>query len=358
MINRQRMVNTFLDLVHIDSPSGSEQEVARYCADYLSKLGFTTESDAAGTLFAKRPGNGQPLMVNAHMDSVQPCIGIKPIAAGDIIRSDGTTILGADDRAGVAAILEVMHILVEQKMVHPPLEVVFTVREELGLQGSKEMDYSRVAAGMGIVLDHEGPAGGIVIAAPYQNRLQATVHGRAAHAGTSPEKGISAIRVAAEAIVAMPLGRIDDETTSNIGLIRGGSARNVVPEWVEMDGEARSRSEGKLETQTAAMVQALQDAAARHGAQADVKITRNYNGFRVGQESAVLRRLMAAAHAVGLLPRLEESGGGSDVNIFRTHGIDALAISVGYEGVHTTGEYQSIGELVKAAEMLLAAITL
>jgi tripeptide aminopeptidase len=358
MIKRQRVVGTFLDLVRIDGPSGEEQAVARFCTDYLSPLGFSFDSDAAGNLFCKLPGHGAPLLVNAHMDSVQPCIGIKPIVDGDIIRSDGTTILGADDRSAVAAILEVMQVLAEDGLPHPPLEVVFTVREELGLMGSRAMDYSKVSAQQGIVLDHAGPAGGIVIAAPYQDRLVAVVHGKAAHAGGAPEKGISAIRVAAEAIAAMPLGRIDAETTSNIGLIRGGTARNVVPATAEIEGEARSRDEAKLEQQTGAMVDAFKAAAARYGASVDITVTRNYSGFRAGAGSAVLQRLMAAARAVGIEPRLEESGGGSDVNVFRVHGIDALAISAGYGDVHTTAETQSIPDMVKAAEMLLKAITL
>jgi tripeptide aminopeptidase len=251
-----------------------------------------------------------------------------------------------------------MQVLVEDKLEHPPLEVVFTVREELGLQGAKELDYSRLAAKMGVAVDHSGPAGGIVVSAPYQDGLRVTVRGRAAHAGSEPEKGISAIRVAAEAIAAMPLGRIDFETTANIGLIQGGVARNAVPERTEVTGEARSRDGAKLEAQTAAMVKAFQDAAARHGAQADIVVTRNYSGFRAGPGDPMLQRLQAAARGAGLKPRLEESGGGSDVNIFRAHGIDALAISIGYEAVHTTSEWQSIPEMVRTAEMLLKLVTM
>ena len=291
MINRQRLVDTFLDLVRIDNPSGHEQEVARYCSARLAALGFSLESDSAGNLFAKRqdakrqdakrPGRGQPLMVNAHMDSVQPCMGIKPVVDGDTIHSDGTTILGADDRASVAAILEALQVLVEEKLAAPPLEVVLTVCEEMGLKGVREMDFSHITAKEGVTLDHEGPAGGIVIAAPYQDRLLVTIHGKMAHAGVAPEQGISAIRVAAEAIAAMPLGRIDPETTSNIGIIHGGSARNVVPGRVDVEGEARSRNEAKLKKQTGAMVHAFEEAAARHGARAELTVTRNYHGFRV-----------------------------------------------------------------------------
>lgn len=356
MVNRQRLVDTFVDLVRIDSPSGHEQEAQRFCANKLKALGFTTEYDAAGNLFARLPGKGEPLMINAHTDSVQPCMGIKPVVQGDMIRSDGTTILGADDRAAVAAILEALQVIADKKLPHPPLEVVFTVREEFGLQGARELDYTRITAKRGVVLDHEGPAGGIVVAAPYQDRLLAAIHGKAAHAGVAPELGISAIRVAAEAIAAMPLGRIDSETTSNIGIIKGGMARNVVPPLVDIEGEARSRDAGKLERQTAAMTQALRDAAARHKTTVDITVTRNYNGFRVGPDNATVQRLMAAAKAVGIEPRLEESGGGSDVNIFRTHGIDALVISAGFGDVHTTAEWQSIPELVKATEMLVHAV--
>jgi tripeptide aminopeptidase len=358
MIDRDRLVSTFLDLVRIDSPPGKEQEVAAYCARRLSALGFTVESDAAGNLFCKLPGQGEPVMVNAHMDSVQPCIGIKPIVEGDVIRSDGATVLGTDDRASVAAILEVMRLLVEGNLPHPPIEAVFTVREELGLEGSREMDYSHISATVGFVLDHHGPAGAIVVAAPYQNELRVVVHGRAAHAGSEPEKGISAIRVAAEAIAAMPLGRIDPETTSNIGTIHGGLARNAVPDRVEIVGEARSRNEEKLEKQTATMAQALHDAAARHGATVDIAVNRNYHGFRVTPDNPVLQRLQAAIRACGIEPRSEESGGGSDVNVFRRHGIDALAMSAGYNQVHTKSEYLNISDMVNVARVLLAALTL
>lgn len=356
MIDRQRLVSTFLDLIRIDNPSGQEQQVAAYCSRYLARLGAQPMADAAGNLYANFAGQGQPLLLNSHMDSVQPCLGIKPIVEGDTIRSDGTTILGADDRAGLAAILEVLQVLHDRQPAHPPLEVLFTVREESGLAGSKLVEFSRLTARVGIALDHHGPAGGLVIAAPYQNRVLVAVHGRAAHAGAEPEKGISAIRVAAEAIAAMPLGRIDPETTANIGIIHGGTARNAVPARVDIEGEARSRNEAKLEAQTAAMVRCFEEAAARNGARADVQLTRNYNGFRAGPDSPALQRLMAACRAVGIEPRLEESGGGSDVNIFRTHGIDAITTSVGYDEVHTVAEHQSITELVKSTEILLQAV--
>ncbi len=358
MVNRERLVNTFLDLVRLGSPPGEEQEVARYCAARMAALGFTTESDPAGNLFARLSGSGEPLLVSAHMDNVQPCIGIKPVVDGDVIRSDGTTVLGADDKAAVAAILEAMQVIVEQELAHPPLEVVFTVREELGLQGARELDYGRLTARTGIVLDHEGAAGGIVVAAPYQDRLEVVVHGKAAHAGVAPEQGISAIRVAAEAIAAMPLGRIDAETTANIGTIHGGSARNAVPARVDMEGESRSRDGAKLDAQTATMVQALRSAAERHQATLEIKVTRTYGGFRVGPESPILQRLMAATRAMGIEPRCEASGGGSDVNVFRTHGIDALAMSVGYAEVHSMAEHQSIVEMAMAAEILLKFVSL
>ncbi len=358
MINRQRLLNTFLELVRIDSPSGAEQDTVRYCVSHLQRLGFATEVDAIGNTIGRLPGQGAPFLVNAHLDSVQPCLGIKPVVEGDFVRSDGTTVLGADDRAAVAAILEVTQVLVENGLRHLPLEVLFTVQEDQGLAGARALDYGRLTATAGVALDHEGPAGGIVVAAPYKDRIRAIVHGRAAHAGNAPEAGISAIRVAAEAIAAMPLGRIDDETTANIGVIHGGAGTNVVPEQVVTEGEARSRDEAKLQAQTAAMVNAFHQAAARHGAKAEVAVSRSYDGFRVGEDNPTVQRLMAAMRAAGIEPRLEASGGGSDVNIFRAHGIDALAISVGCRDAHTTNETQSIPDMVKCAEVLLKAVTL
>lgn len=209
-------------------------------------------------------GETPPLLVNAHTDSVAPCLGIKPRVEGEVVKSDGTTILGADDHAGVAAILEALAVLREQDLPHRPLEITITTQEELGLVGAKGLDLSQFKAQMGVVLDAHGPVGTIIVQSPTHNLIDATIIGKAAHAGVEPEKGINAIAIAAEAIAAMKRGRIDAETTANIGILQGGAARNIVAEKCQITGEARSRRESKLKRQTNAMVRALERAAKKH----------------------------------------------------------------------------------------------
>ena len=257
MVGTERLLDTFLDLVRIPSPSGQEEAVAEAIAARLGALGIAVERDAVGNLIARVDGVGEPLLLTAHMDTVVPCEGVVPVVRGEgdarIVASAGDTILGADDKAGVAILLELLAVLAENELAHRPLELLFTVGEEKGLRGAKALDVGRFRATMGLGLDVAGVPGIMVVHAPYQDHWRAVVHGRAAHAGGNPEAGVSAIQVAAEGIAGMPLGRIDDETTANIGVIQGGRATNIIPDRVELDGEARSRDVTKLEKQIEAM---------------------------------------------------------------------------------------------------------
>ncbi len=356
MINRDRLVSTFLELVRIDSPSGQEEEIARHLTAELRSLGLTVERDTTGNIIARLAEEGQPILLNAHMDTVQPGRGVKPVIEDGVIKSDGSTILGADDKSGVAVILEVLRVLVEQDLAHPPLEVALTVSEEKGLKGAKGLDLTRLRAQEGIVLDSGGEIGTIVISAPSQDKIRAVVHGKAAHAGVAPEKGINAILVAAEAIAAMPLGRIDEETTANLGRIQGGTATNIVPDQAEIEGEARSRDERKLEAQVQAMTEALKKAANRHGATVEIDVQRSYSTFKLSEEDGIVRRAVAAARTLGLTPALVPSGGGSDANIFNAAGITTINISAGMEKVHTKEEQVAVADMVKCAEFLLAIL--
>jgi tripeptide aminopeptidase len=231
-INRDRLLDTFLTLVQIDSPSGEEDAIARHLADRLTALGLTVHCDNAGNLIARTDGVGQPILLNAHMDTVGQDRGIRPVVEDGIVRTDGTTILGGDDKSGVAIILEVLQTLQERSLPHPPLEIALTVSEEIGLVGSKALDMSQFRSRQALVLDSGGPIGSAVVSAPAQEGLRAVIHGKAAHAGVNPEEGVNAIVVASEAITHMPLGRIDGETTANVGLINGGTATNIVPDRV------------------------------------------------------------------------------------------------------------------------------
>lgn len=353
MINESRLLNTFLELVAIDSPSGQEAAIGAELAQRFAALGGQTTRDEHGNLIVRWPaGAGEWLMLSAHMDTVGTDTGIKPQIRDGVIYSDGTTILGGDDKSGVAAILEVVRSLRESGQRHPPLEVVISVGEEQSLRGAKLLDKAQLRARRGYVLDSGGAIGTIVVSAPSQDSLRVTVFGRKAHAGSEPERGINAIRVASEAIAAMPLGRIDPETTANIGVIEGGVATNIVPDEVRIRGEARSRDDVKLAAQTAAMVAAFQDAAERHGARAEVKLTRSYTGYRLTAENGVVAAAIAAAGRLGFPVNLKATGGGSDANIYAESGITCVVLSTGMADVHTTGEHIAIADMVNAARLL------
>jgi len=359
MLDRDRLLRTFLDLVAIPSPSGEEQAVATAITRRLEALGLSVEPDEAGNLLTRVSGRSssaslEPLMLTAHMDTVVPCDSVTPVLREGVIYSDGTSVLGADDKAGVAVILEVLAALSESGMAHRPLDILFTVSEEQGLRGAKAFDVRRLRARMGIGLDAGGPQGTIVRSAPSQDSLAVEVHGRAAHAGGHPEDGISAIRVAAEAIAAMPLGRIDEETTANIGTISGGRATNIVPDLVSLRGEARSRNRAKLEVQTKAMCKALEKAAAAHGATLDIQVTRRYESYVLDAEIPIIRLVSAALRGLGLEPCLVATGGGSDGNVFNAEGLQVVQVSVGMEEVHTLNEHVALDDMVTAARVVLA----
>jgi tripeptide aminopeptidase len=358
MINHDRLVSTFLELVQIDSPSGQEEEIAQHLVAELNRLDVSVVRDETGNVIGRLAGEGAPILLSAHIDTVEPGRGVKPVITDGMITSDGTTILGADDKSGLAVILEVLQVLVEQNSPHPPLEVALTMSEETGLKGAKGLDFNRLRAKEGIVLDSGGPIGTIVVSAPSQDKIRAVVHGKTAHAGVEPEKGINAIVVTAEAIAAMPLGRIDEETTANIGRIQGGTATNIVPGRVEMAGEARSHDERKLEAQVRAMTEALKEAARRHRATVEIDVDRSYSTFQLSEEDGIVRRAVAAAKTLGLTPALVPSGGGSDANIFNAGGIATINVSTGMEKVHTTEERIAVDDLVKSAEFLLAILGL
>ncbi len=352
MINDNRLLATFLDLVRIDNPSGGEGPIAAHVQTLLEGLGLTVEQDPIHNLLARLPGEGAPLLLNAHMDSVVPCIGVRPIVADGVIRSSGDTVLGADDLAGVAAIIEGVRATHDRGGPHRAAEILFTVQEEVGLYGAAQFDTSKLQAREGVTFDSGGDFGGITIGAPSQDSLYVMISGRAAHAGVAPERGISAIVVAAEALAAMPLGRIDDETTANIGMIKGGDATNIVPDRVELWGEARSHNQEKLVAQVEAMVAACEEAARVRGANVKIEITHKYDAYRLTADMPMIQKLSAALREMGFEPHLQISGGGSDVNILVQHGIQLANLSVGYREIHSTDEHIAVADLQRAAELV------
>lgn len=359
MISESRLVQTFLDLVAIDSPSGQEEAICKDLARRFAELGGEVEHDEHWNLFARFPArdsDGDWLMLSAHMDTVGKDVGIKPVIRDGVIYSDGTTILGGDDKSGIAAILETIRSLREDGLPHPPLEAVISVGEEVGLRGAKQMDKGRLRARRGYVLDSGGPIGAIVTNAPSQDGLEAWIHGKTAHAGSEPEKGVNAIVVAGAAIAAMPLGRIDFETTANIGIIQGGVATNIVPDLVYIKGEARSRDDAKLAAQVSAMALALHDAAERYSAKVELKIKRSYSTYKLADDHPVVATAAAAAQRLGFESIIRGTGGGSDANIYAEAGIACAVLSTGMVDVHTPQEHIAIADMADAARLLQAIV--
>ncbi|TYO95601.1 M20/M25/M40 family metallo-hydrolase [Desulfallas thermosapovorans] len=366
MINRERLVAEFMEMVQVDSESRREGQMAALLKEKLQRLGFTVHVDEAGSrtgsdtgnLIARLAGNAQApaLMFSAHMDTVTPGCGIKPVEENGVIRSAGDTVLGADDKAGIAAILEAVRVLQEQKLPFGDLELVFTVCEEVGLSGVKYLDFSRLTARMGYVLDSNGPAGTIITRGPSQDEIYAEMLGTAAHAGINPEDGVNAIQVASRAIAAMQLGRIDHETTANIGIISGGTAINIVPEKVTIKGETRSLQEDKRIKQTRAICEALERAAREGGARVQIKVETVYPAMDVPGDAPVVELARNAALDIGLEPVVKGTGGGSDTHIFNEHGIEAVNLGIAMQNVHTTGEFINVDDLVMDASYVLAII--
>ena len=366
MVNRERILEEFLKLVSIDSISKKERQMADTLAQKLKTMGYEVIEDNAGEKIGGNTGNlictvkgtkaTPAIMLAAHMDTVEPGIGKKPAIENGYIKSDGTTILGGDDVAGIVCVFEALRVLKEKGLEHGDIQVVFTVAEEGGLFGSKNLDYSHIYAKYGIVLDSDGPIGTVAVKAPSQNRMYIALKGKASHAGMAPEKGISAIQIAAAAISRMKLGRIDFETTANIGIINGGRETNVVCERVDIKAEARSRDKLKLEQQTAHMKECFEQAAYEFGGSVDFKAEKEYPSFNIPKDAAIIGILKKAATAANIELLLEETGGGSDTNIYNGKGIEAVDISVGMDKVHSIEERIFIDDMVKAAEFLLAII--
>ncbi len=377
MIDRTRLVAEFLELVRIDSLSRREGRIAKRLGETLTGLGAAVEEDdagqkvggEAGNLLAKLPGTvpGAPaLLLCAHMDTVVPGENVKPVVSGDVIRTDGTTVLGGDDKSGLVAILETLRVLREDRIPHGPIDVLFTICEEYGLLGAKHFDAGRLRARTGLVLDVDG-ACELVVRAPAANKMVFTVHGLEAHAGVCPEQGISAIKVAGEAIAAMRLGRIDAETTANLGLIEGGLAVNIVPNRVRLRGEARSLSLQKLEAQTDHMRRCFEEAAGRHRARvgerlhtarAETRVERDYDRLDLPVDAPIVRLTERAAANLGKPFTTRATGGGSDANVLNGHGLQVANLACGMREIHTVNEWIDVKDMVATTELLLETVRL
>jgi tripeptide aminopeptidase len=283
-------------------------------------------------------------------------VGVKPRIEGEYLVSDGSTVLGADDGAGLTSLLEALTIIRERSLPCPALEVVLSVAEELALLGSKQLDTGQLTARSGFVLDAAGAVGEIVVQAPEQVKFQAVFHGRSAHAGFAPEQGVSAIQIAGTAISRMQLLRIDPETTANIGSIFSQGPTNIVPDCCELQGEARSLDPSKLQAQLAALHAAAESAATEFGGSVDFTVTPCYPSYCLAEETIPAQRAARAARHIGVPARFKSSGGGSDANIFNNRGIPTVVLSCGYEKAHTTAERIPLEQLQLLTEWVLAII--
>jgi tripeptide aminopeptidase len=294
------------------------------------------------------------------MDTAGTDRGIVPVLDEDgVIRTDGSTILGADDKSGIAGCLELLTLLREHPgTAHPTIEFVVTVGEESGLVGSRHLDVGQLSATHGFVLDTAGAMGSITYWSPTSVYVTITVLGRKAHAGVEPEKGVSAVQVAADAIAAMRLGRIDEETVANIGTISGGEARNIIPDRVVLQGMARSHDQAKLDRQLDSMRHACEVAAAAHGARLEFEAEEIYRTYRIPEDARPYREAAAAIRSLGLEVTPRKSGGGTDGNYFNAKGIPCVALSTGMVDEHATTEHIAVDDLVTAARTLVAIATL
>ncbi|WP_252503006.1 M20/M25/M40 family metallo-hydrolase [Sporosarcina sp. Marseille-Q4943] len=367
-MNVQRLLDEFFELVQIDSETKHEEGIVTVLKEKMENLGFTVVEDdskdvtghGAGNLIATLKGtvdNADSIYFTCHMDTVVPGKGIKPELREDgYVYSDGTTILGADDKAGIAALFEMARVLKEEGKPHGDIQFIITAGEESGLVGAKAMDPSLLKAKYGYAVDSDGKVGGIVTAAPYQAKLWTTIHGKTAHAGVAPEKGVSAINIAAKSIAAMTLGRVDSETTANIGRFEGGQATNIVCDEVRILAEARSINSDKLEKQTVHMVETFKKTAAAMGGKAETEVKLMYPGFSFNDDAEVVQTAMEAIRNVGREPKLMTSGGGSDGNVFNGMGVPTVTLSVGYEEIHTKNERMPVEELNKLTELLIEIV--
>lgn len=367
MINKIRILEEFLTLVKISSPTGNERQIADYLKNLLTDIGLTVTEDKTGESFGGNCGNviaylnstkanTPTLLLSAHMDCVNPCENVKPRLKNGMITSDGTTILGGDDKAGIASILEAIRIVEEKEIPHGGIQVIFTVAEEGGLNGSKYLDKEWIKSDFGFCLDSSGNPGKVIIKAPGQDNITAKIKGKSAHAGIAPESGINAITIASKAIATMKSGRIDEETTANIGIIHGGIATNIVPEYVEIFCETRSCSPQKLANQTKHMSDTFSKVAIENKASIDIILEHEYSSYELDTSSQLIQIATEAIKNAHIDLELAATGGGSDANYFNAKGLPCAVLGVGMSKVHTTEEFILEEDLYKTATIVLELI--
>jgi tripeptide aminopeptidase len=358
-VNKERLTSAFLDLVKIPSPSWREHEVINYIQKRMESLGLKVtlfECGLSYNLLAVLEGDPElePVLFSAHTDTVTPCENIKPVVTASKIRSDGTTILGADDKSAIAMFIEAVEIIKENNIKTGTLEFLLTCAEEIGLQGIKGFDTGVLKSKRAFVFDSGGPVGRIITAAPYHYKINIMIKGRAAHAGLEPEKGISAISVLAKIAADLPSGRVDSETTINLGSISGGIANNIVAPEADCGLEVRSIDKKKAMSLINVVKDKVKKRCAEAGASGKTEVNLEYPGFAIGASHPALKAAEAALLRISIKPELMIAGGGSDTNVLNSRGIRAINLSCGMRGVHSVSEHIMIKDLVNGARLALS----
>lgn len=364
---KEDIVKRFKRYVKINSESGNEKKFANVLINELEDLGLEVIQDKltkehnsnTSNIIAKliNNENSETIMLCAHMDTVKPGINIEPIEKNGEIFSKGETVLGADDKAGISVIMDVINKIIKDKSVKKNIEIIFTVHEEAGLFGVKALNFNLINSKIGIVLDSSGKVGGIVTKAPYKDKIVAEVIGKSSHAGIAPENGINAIEVASEAIFKMKLSNVNEETTANIGTMKGGKATNIVPDSVNMTGEVRSFSEKKLDNQINHMKKCLDESINKHNAEGNIEVESLYSGYNISDDDSLVKEIIEAGKSIGIEMFTRSSKGGSDANIFNENGIKTINLVIGTKNAHSVDESIEIESLYMCRDILYEFLT-
>src|ERR671931_463950 len=361
------VVDLFTELAALASPPGEERPVADAVTRYLRDLGLEVAEDDAGATVGSNMGNlycsvepngngGTPIFLCAHLDTVPPQGPLEPVIDDGVVRNAGGTILGADNKSAVAAMLEGTRRVLAENRTHAGIELLFTPKEEVGLLGAAAFDHSRLRAHVGYVYDQAAPIGDVILGAPYSHAMEVRFHGRASHSGMYPEEGRSAIAAAARAIADLRLGRIDDETTANVGVIEGGTAGNIVPEWCTFIAEARSHDERKLADLVQEMLDAITFAAGVAECDVETTVQKSYRGYRFRRDDLAVRLAATALERSGFPPSFALSGGAADANVFNERGLPCVNLANGMAGIHTPDESIAVSDLEAMVEVTLALV--
>jgi len=360
------VVSLFTELAALPSPPGDERAVADVVAAYMRDLGLDVSEDDVGEKIGSNTGNlyarvegtdgGTPLFLCAHLDTVPPTAGIEPVLEDGVIRNSAGTILGADNKSAVAVMLEATRRILAENRPHGGIELLFTPMEETGLHGAGAFDHDRLHARVGYVYDQAAPIGEVILGAPYSHSMRVELHGRAAHSGMFPEEGRSAIAAAAKAIADFKLGRVDEETTANVGVIDGGTAGNIVPEWCTFLADVRAHDPKKLADLVREMLESITFAASLEDCQVETEVHKSYNGYRFKRDDDVVRIASSALERAGVEPTFALSGGGADANVFNERGLACVNLANGMLDIHTSDERIAVADLERMVDVTLALV--